>query len=529
MKARTLRLSTFGIVLCAAIPLVFPLRSHSQSAPPRPVLEVPPKQSATPAVSPKSTAPTLPSPTKPSTEPAPPAGYYESKLSMIVFPSVAFQESSMDEVIEFLRAKSIDYDKVEKDPSKKGVNIILQHDANSPAAKVTLSLKDVPMRDVLKYVTLLGGMTYKVEPYAVVVMPLSKRNTEVNDAERSPQPVQQAPTPALPPIAPKKAAAKPLQSVSKPPVQPAPAGAYYAEKMNRIIFPKVEFMEASVDEIIDLFRTQSREYDNAEKDPAKRGVNLVLKHDATTPTVRITLSLRDVPMSEALRYVTQLAGMAFRIEPFAVVVMPLTEWNTQLHTRIFRVPPDFLTANATAEGATAIDILKAHGIPFPAGASATFIASTSQLVVKNTEAELWQVEALIQTMVQVSPSASSEASVQGSNLTQITAAEGGRVRAVTPGENLILEAESIAVDGRASRGSLSTRTQQILRDAELRVLMRHFETTVSEITDGERTLQAEANVAQREALEAKLKALRAWKTKLAESINALAGTAGSYN
>jgi tetratricopeptide (TPR) repeat protein len=189
------------------------------------------------------------------------------------------------------------------------------------------------------------------------------------------------------------------------------AGAYYAEKMNKIIFPQVQFKGASVEEAVEFLRIKSRDYDTVEKDPSKRGVNLLMKPGLAPTRALITLDLKDVPMVEALKKITELGGMAYHIEAFAVVVAPLSE----LFTRSFKVPPDFLTgAVAWGKGAAspesdkegpgtvrqtnAIDVLRGNGISFPEGASASFVPATSQLIVKNTVANLDKVEALVEDL-----------------------------------------------------------------------------------------------------------------------------------
>jgi hypothetical protein len=87
-----------------------------------------------------------------------------------------------------------------------------------------------------------------------------------------------------------------------------------------------------------------------------------------------------------------------------------------MEVRVFKVPPDFLSAMGSGGGAPAAPadpfapanssespmpnwmsasaVLKANGIDFPPGASAHFIAQTSQLVVTNTPKNLEMVDAL---------------------------------------------------------------------------------------------------------------------------------------
>ncbi len=204
-------------------------------------------------------------------------------------------------------------------------------------------------------------------------------------------------------------------------------GAYYVDKMSKIIFPQVQFSGASVEEAVEFLRIKSKDYDTIERDPAKKGVNLIIKPGAAPSTATISLDLKDVPMSEALRYITELGGMKYKVEPFAVVVVPISDVGTEMYTRTFKVPPTFLSGTeggaaaapaapadpfAPAGGgapsgiagrATALDVLKANGIPFPEGASATFVAATSQLIVRNTQPSLDLVEGYVDQLINTAP------------------------------------------------------------------------------------------------------------------------------
>ena len=206
-------------------------------------------------------------------------------------------------------------------------------------------------------------------------------------------------------------------------------GAYYMDKMARIIFPTVQFAGASVEEAVEFLRIKSRDYD-PEPDPTKKGVNLIIKPGTAPSTAQISLDLKDVPMIEALKYITELGQMKFKVEPFAVVVVPLTDITNEMFTRTFKVPPDFLTSGGADAGApgggaaappdpfapagaapaggirgrpSALDILKGQGIPFPEGSSAAFIPATSQLIVRNTTPSLDLIEAYVDELTRKVP------------------------------------------------------------------------------------------------------------------------------
>lgn len=207
-------------------------------------------------------------------------------------------------------------------------------------------------------------------------------------------------------------------------------GAFLTQKMNNIIFPTVSFQGATIEEAIEYLRVKSRDLDNSPDTTGVKGVNIILRTGDAPNNASISLDLKDVPMSEALRYVTELAQMKFKVEAHAVLVVPLSEDASQQYTRSYRVPPDFLTigggdagggaapaapadpfaaqpAGGAASGLiarkNAKQILEAQGITFPEGSSASFNPATSQLVVRNTQPNLDLVEAFVDTIIQNAP------------------------------------------------------------------------------------------------------------------------------
>ena len=237
---------------------------------------------------------------------------------------------------------------------------------------------------------------------------------------------------------------------------------YIQNKLNHIIIPKIEFRDATVREAVDFLKQKSHDLDTQEPDPARRGVNIVLKLETTpglsvspaapaaaAPAVpglpldanaaapvtaaahpiapseaRITLSLTNIPLSEALRYITNLAGLKVKIDPYAVTIVPLSEPTDTLITKEYKVPPSFLTNAPSASGPTGLnapaaragggnaagtgpqlavrlgakDVLIAAGVEFPPGASANYIASSSRLIVRNTEANLDLVDQVVEAL-----------------------------------------------------------------------------------------------------------------------------------
>lgn len=192
------------------------------------------------------------------------------------------------------------------------------------------------------------------------------------------------------------------------------------QKLNAIRFPSVTFSNATIDEAIEYLRVKARDLD-ADGDVAGRGVNIIFKPGNTPSTSEITLDLKNVPMGEALRYITELAGMKYTIQNGTIVVVPITESAAAMVTRVIKVPPEAMIAASKPDSAaappapadpfsapaeatklpgrkTAKDILMQQGIPFPEGASAVYDPVASELVVRNSAANLDMAETFAQSV-----------------------------------------------------------------------------------------------------------------------------------
>ena len=151
-----------------------------------------------------------------------------------------------------------------------------------------------------------------------------------------------------------------------------------------------------------------------------------------TGTPAITLNLLDVPLRDALRYVTDIAGLKFVVDKYAVLIVPITyQPPGVMQTRDFQVPPGIFTtvmtgsaqgagagaapggpapaapmpaAAPTAGGGTGVtseDIKKFFsdaGVKFDQGASVTYQAATSRLFVTNTQENLDTIEGILNTL-----------------------------------------------------------------------------------------------------------------------------------
>ncbi len=103
------------------------------------------------------------------------AARIEEKLRTIVFPRIEFEEVPLEEAVEYLRMRSIEYDPSQ---SAKGVNIVVQNPrpGDAPAKPDALiikklSLRDVPLKSALEYICKQVGYQTKVDDSAVILLP----------------------------------------------------------------------------------------------------------------------------------------------------------------------------------------------------------------------------------------------------------------------------------------------------------------------------------------------------------------------
>lgn len=87
--------------------------------------------------------------------------------------------------------------------------------------------------------------------------------------------------------------------------------------LEKLILPKVNFQEASLPEVLEFLRQKASQVGEG-----KVAVSFVMKLDETAKNAKVTLNLQDVPFSEVLRYIGELANVEFSYEPYAIVVKP---------------------------------------------------------------------------------------------------------------------------------------------------------------------------------------------------------------
>ena len=65
----------------------------------------------------------------------------------------------------------------------------------------------------------------------------------------------------------------------------------------------------------------------------------LLHEKGVAEEARITITLNQIPLGEALRYIASQAGLKVKVEPYAVSIIPINEQSADLFTKEYRVPP----------------------------------------------------------------------------------------------------------------------------------------------------------------------------------------------
>ncbi len=298
--------------------------------------------------------------------PAPAESAVLAKARKIILPKVELREATLAEAVDFLRQKAREFDE-----EKEGVNLILRlgSPAGSPPsnlppenARITMTLTNLPLIEAVHYVAGLANLQFVAEGNALVLVPSNM--------------------------------AKPAPEKMKGPahVLVPPAGSAAYDKALKIIFPKIELRAATVAEAVDLLRQKAREFDEE-----KQGVKLILK-PGPDANARLSLSLTNIPLSEAVRYVADLAGLEVRAEPDALVLQPYAGGHL---TREWRISGEILRrAFGTDESTESVKaaLIDRH-VTFPEGSTLAWLPEKERLVARNTAENLQRLESLIEKAV----------------------------------------------------------------------------------------------------------------------------------
>jgi hypothetical protein len=99
----------------------------------------------------------------------------EEKVEGLIIPEIEVEDIALVDLIPVLRNISKDLD-----PKGVGFNILFKGNERQSEQRITISAKDLPMEDLLYYLTLNTGLTYRFDTAAIVIAP---RGHQAEDAK----------------------------------------------------------------------------------------------------------------------------------------------------------------------------------------------------------------------------------------------------------------------------------------------------------------------------------------------------------
>ncbi|MEM1083478.1 MAG: Amuc_1098 family type IV pilus outer membrane protein [Verrucomicrobiota bacterium] len=116
------------------------------------------------------------------------------KLRNIVIPIIDFEDTSVEEAVDYLRVRSIELDTDTIDPAQKGINFVIRKprgggddglDAGGGGAEVgtarinELRLRNVPLAEALNYICEATRLRWSVDDFAVTIKPATETGEDL--------------------------------------------------------------------------------------------------------------------------------------------------------------------------------------------------------------------------------------------------------------------------------------------------------------------------------------------------------------
>ncbi|MES2474893.1 MAG: M56 family metallopeptidase [Verrucomicrobiota bacterium] len=106
---------------------------------------------------------------------------------------------------------------------------------------------------------------------------------------------------------------------------------YITDKLNSIVLPRIDLEDTTLEEAVDFLRLSANELDIGEKDPAKKGINFVIRKPRPVAGEKpfeyglLGVKLKNVPLSKVIAELAEEAGAVVKVDDFAVTFLPAGE------------------------------------------------------------------------------------------------------------------------------------------------------------------------------------------------------------
>lgn len=211
-----------------------------------------------------------------------------AKLNTIIIPLVIFEDTKIEEAIDFLRVRSWELDLNEKKMENRGFRFVIRKphaafdEANGPKI-CSLQLHNVPLVSVLKYICLLTNHHFYIDEGAIVISPKTEGAKE---------------------------ALIPVNQVAREEL---------IKRLNAITIPQVDFNNVSIDEAVNSLLSKSRWRDPQNKE----AINFVVGQPiGDKKTVIKQLQMKEATLYQVLKSMCEAVGYDFTVDDAAVILIP---------------------------------------------------------------------------------------------------------------------------------------------------------------------------------------------------------------
>ncbi len=162
-----------------------------------------------------------------------------------------------------------------------------------------------------------------------------------------------------------------------------------------------------------LLAEEVGETDVTETETAERGTGETAFDDT------ITISLRNIPLREALKYIVKAKGLKYRVDDYAVVIStPENLTEEQMETKYYHLKSgtgaftsfihtegsseagekNVMGGNVSTEQMSIKDVLEQSGVPWPEGSKIFLHERTSTLIARNTPTNLAIIDDILRVL-----------------------------------------------------------------------------------------------------------------------------------
>lgn len=213
----------------------------------------------------------------------------------LIFPTVTFENATISECLEYFQIKSRDLD-----PAKKGITFLVDEATRKSTASIGLDLKDIRAAELIECFARIARLEVSY----------------VGEA------VQLKTSPSVKPPFPIGTPTKKFQ------------------ELGETIFPSINFDKATLEEACEFLRIK-------QKDFSGQHLNLIIDPDFTQRKHEITLDLTQVPLSDALAYITEMCDAEVTYFAAAIYIQPRSSSIAKLPLPIGTPTPKLQQAGLT--------------------------------------------------------------------------------------------------------------------------------------------------------------------------------------